>query len=335
MKIRTHRYQLPWPYQTSRNHSGEGALIEVEVEGTRGYADLHPWPSMGDTPIAEQIERLKLGNPTSQAQITLAMARRDANARATNQQGVAFKNSITAHKLVFIEDLSANLIEPLGLNQIIQNQLLKLKISPTSIQTTTQLLEHTADRLPKIKWRLDANSYFKKSDIMTFWQNLSTQAKQTIQYIEDPSPYNLGEWSELEDVGIPLAIDFEISKWQKTPHNQSPTDSKQTVFILKPAIQSTDLWINWLSANPHRFVVTNYLDHPIGLLHAIWAAETMNEALPSLNLPCGFSLSVEDSYLKHNWPGLTYNDFEAKWNGLASPGIGFQSQLENLNWTDL
>ena len=80
MGIFFHRYLLVPRRSLSdvaRPGPREGALLRVGD----GFADLHPWPELGDLSLSEQLASLASGKPTRQAQASLAMAEVDAQAR--------------------------------------------------------------------------------------------------------------------------------------------------------------------------------------------------------------------------------------------------------------
>ena len=55
-----------------------GALIRVDG----GFADVHPWPELGDAPLDEQLALLARGETTPLTRASLHWARVDADARA-------------------------------------------------------------------------------------------------------------------------------------------------------------------------------------------------------------------------------------------------------------
>ena len=59
----------------------EGALIRVGD----GFADVHPWPELGDEPLDRQLKRLARGETTPLAQQSLRFAEADGAARARGE----------------------------------------------------------------------------------------------------------------------------------------------------------------------------------------------------------------------------------------------------------
>ena len=83
--------------------------------------------------------------------------------------------------------------------------------------------------------------------------------RERVDFIEDPCPYDPHVWRALrKETGLPLALDREVA-----------TEGVD-VLIVKPAIRSPDRRSSVLST-----VVTSYMDHPVGQLHAaVVAART-------------------------------------------------------------
>lgn len=82
MKLYVAPYQLQLKTGWSRNHSGRGALVKLEDSaGNFGYADLHPWDSLGDKNIDEQINLLKLGQRTALSARSIELAMIDLETR--------------------------------------------------------------------------------------------------------------------------------------------------------------------------------------------------------------------------------------------------------------
>lgn len=340
MHLKVHFYQLPQSPNFPRAHLGVGVLLALEGENhTFGYADLHPWPTLGDLKVQEQLQLLKQGKPTAQMQRALDYARRDLAAKQSQTTGVQYLKEIKNHHLILDKHITLknlNTLTTSPVNKDTVSETFKWKISPETAAPVSQVLNQAALELPHLKWRLDANSLFNFKDILQFWKSLSSVCRQKIEFIEDPCPYEKNNWNHLEEEGLPLAIDFEISHWSPNgplEASDTPTSSNKMIFVLKPAIQKTEDWKSFFKHKTNHFLFTSYLDHPVGLLHALWTAETFAQAFPNRLLACGLNFSFSPSLLETFWNGL-YLDKNV-WCGKKSPGIGYTQLLEALPWQTL
>lgn len=339
-ELRFHRYQLPWPQTNSRTHTGEGLLLQLKIDGVSGYASIHPWISLGYAPVVEQIQLLQNNCPTTQMKVALELARKDAHSRVEKKGGIQFLPEIKNHFLFLDASLSLDQLKTrlkiFNPDKSSNNVIAKWKISPSQTEAAIDLLNGAADQFPQLYWRLDANSLFNFSEIISFWDRLGKKAHQQIQFIEDPCPYDRSHWNFLENRNIPLAIDFEVERWKKSDIEVSPTQSRKTVFVLKPEIQEMSFWHSWLKVNPHPFLLTSYLGHPVGMLHALWEAETFYRELPQHLQVCGLNLSLSTNQLQKLWPSIHQNECNGNcWQGVPGFGIGETSKLEELEWTSV
>ena len=335
MLLHIHHYQLPWSANFSRAHSGRGALLALTIDGVTGYADLHPWTSLGDKTVEQQLELWKMGSTPPQLQQSLTYAMRDAKARGENRIGVHYRPELPNHRLLLNKELTVSLLHNLWpeLSGMTKAVTAKWKISPERMKDSLEFLNEAAIIWPHLFWRLDANALFSFDQILEFWKQLSIAAQKQIGFIEDPCAYDRAAWNKLEQHGIPLAIDFEIARWQILSPQLSPTDSQRTTIVLKPAIQDMTWWRTWLLSHSHPFLLTSYLDHPVGLLHARWTAESLSHELPSISPVHGFNLPFSAEELQTLWPGLNaFGDGHFSWKGPIGSGIGFTEILESLTW---
>src|SRR5687768_11414487 len=72
MRLWAHRYQLmPCRRLSPIATAGarKGALLRMRTDsGAEGFADLHPWPELGDLPLETQLAMLARGETTAQSQ---------------------------------------------------------------------------------------------------------------------------------------------------------------------------------------------------------------------------------------------------------------------------
>jgi len=353
MNLKVHHYQLPYSPNFPRQNSGKGVLFAIEGENKQiGYSDLHPWPNLGDLELNEQLQLLKLNKPTPQTQLSLEYAKRDLDAKTNSAGGIQYLKEIKNHFLVLenlttINDLeiflsnkfsSTNTSDSHYSPHILEKKFpatsltLKLKLSPQLSTLTAELINEISNKYPQIQWRFDANSLFNNKEIFSFWIKLSLKSRQQVEFIEDPCLYDKNTWKQLEENGIPLAIDHEIQNWKNSNSSSSPTPSGKVVFVLKPAIHNMIKWKEELIQTPHQFVITSYLDHPVGLLHALWTTETFFVDFPTQLLTCGLNFPFYQTQLEQFWCGLSFDNSSYSWTGEHTYGIGFSKVLEGLSW---
>jgi O-succinylbenzoate synthase len=150
-----------------------GALLRVDD----GYADVHPWPELGDAPLDEQLLRLARGETTPLTQASLNFAAIDASARRQARNlfaGLAIPRSHWP-----------GTDPPPGFDTV------KLK---------------SIERLPdRLRLRIDFNATLTPDE---FVRIAATLPHDRIDFIEDPCAYDPAVWSDLRArTGLRLALD--------------------------------------------------------------------------------------------------------------------------------
>lgn len=165
-----HRYTL-------RMRSGvvrEGALLRVND----GFADVHPWPGLGDAPLDEQLALLARGETTPLTRASLRCAAVDGDAR---RRGVSL-----------FDGLTIPLSHWPGADPPEEFDTVKLK---------------SVDRIPdRVRLRLDFNARLTPEEFVEIARALP---RERIDFVEDPCPYDEHVWRDLhERTAIRLAADF-------------------------------------------------------------------------------------------------------------------------------
>jgi len=177
-----------------------GALIRVNG----GFADIHPWPELGDLPLDEQFARLARGEMTPLTKASLKFASIDASARRDGRN--------------LFDGLTIPPSHWPGPDPPPAFDTVKLK---------------SIDVIPdRVRLRIDFNATLTAEE---FVRIAATLPRERIDFIEDPCPYDADVWRELRSkTGLRLALDRAAS---------SPEADSYDVLILKPAldeIPSTD-----------------------------------------------------------------------------------------------
>jgi O-succinylbenzoate synthase len=159
-----------WPYTLTARR---GALIRVGS----GFADVHPWPNLGDAPLEEQLARLAGGETTPLTGRSLELARLDGAAR---ERGVSLFNGLT------IPESHWPGSEP-----------------PPEFDTVK--LKGIERIPPRVRLRIDFNNRLRPEEFMLIAEGLP---HERIDFVEDPCPYDPAVWSALQQqTGLRLALD--------------------------------------------------------------------------------------------------------------------------------
>lgn len=176
MAIHVHRYELVPRRRLSgvaREGPRHGALLRVDD----GFADVHPWPELGDLPLDEQLALLARGETTPVTRASLRLAALDGDAR---RRGVS---------------LFAGLTIPLshwpGADPPPAFDTVKIK-------DVARVPEH-------VRLRIDFNATL---DADAFIELAKTLPRERVDFVEDPVPYDEAVWRSLRaETGLRLAVD--------------------------------------------------------------------------------------------------------------------------------
>lgn len=176
MRVFVHRYRLI-PRRALSALAGarprEGALLRVED----GFADLHPWPELGDLPLDDQLALLARDSPTAQARASLRLAALDGDAR---RRGVSLFEGLTIPESHWPGNEPAD-----GFDTVKTKGVMPVP-------------DH-------VKVRIDFNGTLTAEE---FVRVAATLRKEQIDFIEDPCPYDDSTWRELRaTTGLRLALD--------------------------------------------------------------------------------------------------------------------------------
>lgn len=278
------------PYTLTGKFKRHGTLLRVEyTDGSIGYADLHPWPELGDEPLREQWIKLKKGQLTALSSRSLYFAKIDAEARTKKIRLLDGKTVPPSHYLATIGEK----IPDEGWTTV------KIKIKRDEVDALVAYL-------PKVKQkvRLDCNCSLD----LELLQKLEPFREQ-IEFIEDPAPYTHASWKSFMDK---YSLNFAVDRLRKDILDAFP----HCVNIYKPAVETY---------TPHpKTVVTSYLDHPFGqvcaayeasllpqqlvaglLSHRVYEPNNFSEQLnnhgPSFKAPDGYGFGFDETLESLDW----------------------------------
>jgi O-succinylbenzoate synthase len=151
----------------------EGALLRAGD----GFADVHPWPELGDAPLDEQLALLARGETTALTRASLRLADLDRDAR---RRGVSLFEGLT----IPLSHWPGN-DPPVGFD--------------------TVKIKSVVDVPEQVRIRIDFNARLTAEE---FLQIAKTLPRERIDFIEDPCAYDEALWRELrERTGLRLALD--------------------------------------------------------------------------------------------------------------------------------
>lgn len=349
MKIWTSDYTLTPRLASLGGHAKgrerHGVLIKVEYDdGSVGYADVHPWVELGDEPLGLQLQKLANFETTPLTQRSLELAALDAEAR--RNQTSLFSGLKIPDSHFLITDLKKGFGPELDRALSEGYTTLKIKVgrSVQSLHDDRNVLEKTMGLLQNFKLRFDFNSQRNHEEVRTWIQSLSPALRQAIEFIEDPCPWNLGNWLTLHEAShLPLALDhgseeiFSTADEPTNPEDMPASDMSRPVVktlaqllsyaVVKPAVQDPSRIVN----RSLRYVVTSYLDHPVGqmgaALEAGYLAERVKVATCGLLSHHSYEANSYSEAITSKGPVLTPSSGDA--------GLGFTALLEKENWQDL
>ena len=176
MRLWVHRYRLV-PRRRLSGVAAEGVREGALLRVGNGFADLHPWPELGDLPLDAQLALLARGETTAQSRASLHMAALDADARA---RGVSLFEGLTIP-----ESHWPGNDPPAGFDTV-------------KIKGMMPVPEH-------VRIRIDFNATLTPAEFLSIARTLP---RERIDFIEDPCPYDPRMWNELrEATGLRLALD--------------------------------------------------------------------------------------------------------------------------------
>ncbi len=166
-----------------------------------GFADIHPWPELGDAPLDEQLRMLARGETTPLTRRSLEMARIDGAARA--------------RRASLFDGLTIPASHWPGADPPPQFDTAKLK----GLETIP----------PRVRLRIDFNRSLSPEAFLMIAEGLPAER---VDFIEDPCEYDASVWAALrQQTGLRLALDRPSECGGLIP------PSAVDVLVVKPAIE--------------------------------------------------------------------------------------------------
>ncbi len=301
MKIALHHYSLRSRgclNAKSARRAFDGVLIRVG-EKDFGYGCIHPWQELGDEPLDEQIEKLKVGEMTPLIREALVCAKIDADARKEGRNLFDGLQVPLSHAtLPMVGDVIDNAVR-CGFDRV------KLKVG-RDWEEESVLIASQMQRYPDLKWRFDFNHTCSIEEVDAFLKPLQLEK---IDFIEDAE----------NSCGVTQALDREDQR----------VIEEYEVLVVKPARQNAWDAFTQVQAAEKKAMVTSYMDHPLGQSYAAYVAGKLLQEFPDVILPCGLithGLFEQDAFTK--MLGVPSPSFRPA----RGTGLGFDELLEDLAW---
>ena len=305
---------LEWvPYTLKTRSPLNAASTRSEFEGALvrcagGYGCVHPWPELGDHSLRDELKALASGKDTRLTAATRRCIALDRKARIEGRN--VFENLHVPRSHATLTEASQESLSrasKLGFDRV------KLKASPNQMRGIDTLL-----KVSPLPVRLDFNSSTTPGRLLEWHGSLSDKSKAAIEFIEDPTPYDAVVWEELQ----------EATGWTFAVDAMQPSASHGFGFrVLKPAVEDTSEF----TPGEEKFLVTSYMEHPLGQLYAAYEAGRLAKRFPNQITACGL---VTHGLFNQLNPTLDLGEGPT----LKLPkgtGLGLDNYLKGLPWQPL
>ena len=291
----------------------EGVLLRSD-EG--GYACLQTWPELGDAPLEYELDALREGSPLLLGKRAIACMEADAAARREGRSLFAGLSVPKSHATLTVSATPAQVynLDKKGFT------MGKIKVLP-KLDATVERLTKLAAMVPNWMWRVDFNATLTLEEALQFWDMLSPAMRARIDFVEDPTTYDVDAWQQLQDAGMPLGYDMPLPNENLIPKRTS----KPMLRLVKPARHHSN------SGEP---VFTSYLDHPLGQCWAAYNAALFYQGKPANEVPlCG--LITQHVYQPNAFSEELGMDITPTFTPPAGTGLGFDALLAAQEWKTL
>jgi len=316
------------PFQHLNNvaNMGErkGVLLKIEwPDGHVGFSDLHPWTELGDPSWEDQLAGLRQGQISTMLEQSIWLARKDAMLRKQGKN--AFEGLATIKNNYIVTDIDSEAPGLLDRLKADGFESVKVKVG-RDLKKEAEFIS-LLGRDGAFKVRLDFNAVGTWQTYERFMSSLDKVALQRVQYVEDPFPFDVQAWTEAKRFA-PIAIDSQLAKVDLKKLRGKPFD----VVILKPVKTDVNAILHQSVIHDFKITVSSYMDHPVGVIHALAIASELKKAHPQRILDAGcmtLKLFQMDSYAAEV---VTSGPFLKR---PAGKGIGFDTLLSREPWAQV
>lgn len=294
----------------STSEKRQGVLLR-SAEG--GIACIQPWPELGDASLLCELQALKSQQPLALGKRTLDCLRADGLAR---QRG----ESLFSSGLV-IPDSHATLPANPDEEELLSFHHAGFRTgkvkAPADSSLLIKMLSRWSGLLPEWSWRIDFNQTLVSDQFTLLAKTLNDCTKGRIDFFEDPVPYDEYLWGRWQQEGFVLAAD----RLPADPQTGSPLPLR----VWKPALETREC------RPAEKWIVTSYMDHPVGQAWAAYEAACLNDTGHEVLL-CG--LVTQHLYRKTAFSELMGGPSPV-FPRLSGTGLGFDDLIELVPWKKL
>ncbi|MCB9025843.1 MAG: hypothetical protein H6625_05970 [Bdellovibrionaceae bacterium] len=329
MKLSYYQYKSQYIATQNRwqNKEYSGCLLKLtNDQGISGYTNYHAIQACKDKPVEQVLNGFVENELTETHHLLKQYLLQDLQFRTLKSDALAGAFQLENHYLItdvamFDRNYISNLVEQ-------HFRIFKIKMGKDINKETNWIKEQASYFIEKkLLLRLDFNEYFD-FEAFDFWQSENAFHQQgIIDFYEDPTPYERQYWKKWKELGLRLAKDFT------TKDDLSACDGID-VFVLKPAKVNVIEWLKHLKdAKNFQYVITHYLDTPLGVAQAAACALKLKFFVGERLLACGLlPLHMENLPKELQWP-LSYRGPHLLFNN--DIGLGFSEELGEIDWKDL
>lgn len=336
MRVAVSPYELTACAALGRSQGAvrRGALLRFTFpEFGDGYADCHPWPELGDAPLDEQLRTLARGGFTRLTERSFGQARVDAQARAAGQSAFDKFDAAAGIRSHVLAGNASDFADPARAAAELEHlkdegfTFVKVKAGRDPVRDAQALgfLAVAASEL-RMKLRVDLNASASAEDAARLLGALAPYAG-AVDFIEDPLPFDADAWSSLKS-RFPFRLALDLAGGAGMDVVPDCVD----VLILKPAIQDATAVVHQTSRPGLGFVVTTYLDHPVGSTGAAWHALRIEQLSGARLETCGLMTHMNYEATAFSRACRRGGD---SWLPPDGTGMGFDEQLAACAWSPL
>jgi o-succinylbenzoate synthase len=302
----------------------KGTLLRVKFDdGLVGYADVCPFQQYGDQPYEIEVQNIIRRQFSRLTERSLHCARIDAEARAAKESlysEIRIKNHFLISNALEFDLKRVPLLQAQRFTEFKVKVGKELRLETEMLQSLVELLA------PDAKIRLDFNANLSRERFVEWLAKNLSWLKPRLDFIEDPFTYEPREWQKIsQDYKIDLALD--LAGDPIAAHAEGAN-----VIVIKPAVQNPEKILRAISGAEKRFVITHYMDFPIGQMSAYVAAQQLIAAGEKRIGVCG--LQHHDIY-----EGFTFQDLIKNDGPFIVPpeghGLGFDHLLDKQEWQEI